>query len=327
MEIGSFLELNFLSGREYYIGDHVARLNSGRAAIYHAIRMLNLDVIYLPYYQCETVRDFLMKNGVMIKYYYCDRKFNPMIKECTDNAVVLIVNYFGIMSATRMSSLASQYKNVIIDNSQAFFSSPIDSCMNVYSPRKFIGVPDGAYLIGSHANDYLEQYEQDYSSDTSLFLLQRIEYGCEGKAYQNKMINDERIDNSSIKRMSKLTHAILDGTDYNLIKRKRRENFETACKLFENINKINPMEFYDDNCIPMIYPLVIEDDMTLQKLINNKVFQGHWWSYILDLVKPDCFEYYLSKNMIPITIDQRYGAEEIKYMFNIICQDISKLVY
>jgi len=323
-EIGSFLELNFLSGLEYYHGDHIARLNAGRTAIFHALRILNQDVIYLPYYQCETVRDFLLKNGVKIKYYYCDREFNPLISDYTENTAILLVNYFGIMSFTRMSSLASKYKNVIIDNSQAFFAPPIDRCMNVYSVRKFIGAPDGSYLIGNHANDHLEEYEQDYSSDTSLFLLQRIEYGCEGNAYQNKKTNDGRIDDSKIKRMSKLTHTILDGTDYNLIKCKRKENFEIASLLFENMNHINPKEFYDDNCVPMVYPLVIENDLILPELIKSKVFQGHWWSYILDEIQPDTFEYYLSKNMIPITIDQRYGEKEIKYVFNLINQEISK---
>jgi len=317
-EIGSFLELNFLSGLEYYYGGHIARLNAGRAAIYHALRILNVDVIYIPHYQCETVRDFLLKNGVKIKYYYCDREFTPLINNYNENTAILLVNYFGIMSYARMCSLASKYKNAIIDNSQAFFAPPIDGCMNVYSVRKFIGAPDGAYLIGSHANDYVEDYEQDYSSDSCLYLLQRIEYGCEGKSYENKKANDERIDNSNIKRMSKLTHAILDGTDYNFIKNKRKENFEIASLLFGNMNQINPKEFYDENCVPMVYPLVIEDDLTLPKLIKSKVFQGHWWNYILEEVHPDTFEYYLSKNMIPITIDQRYGEKEINYVFNLI---------
>lgn len=326
MEIGSFLELNFSSGREYYYGKNVARFNSGRAAIYHALRILNLDIIYLPYYQCETVRDFLLKRGVKINYYYCDREFNPLIKNYTNNTAILLVNYFGIMCSARMRSLASRYENVIIDNSQAFFAPPIDNCLNVYSARKFIGVSDGAYLVGSYVNNYVEEYEQDYSSDTSLFLLQRIEYGCEGKAYENKKTNDERIDNSSIKKMSKLTHTILDGTDYNFIKRKRKENFEIACTLFNNINKINTRKFYDNDCVPMVYPLVIEDEKILPKLIENKVFQGHWWSYILDEVNPESFEYYLSENMIPITIDQRYGEKEIKHVFNLLNIDVIKMI-
>lgn len=321
-EIGSFLELSFLKGLEYYKGNHVVRLNSGRAGIYHAVRILNCHTVFLPYYQCETVREFLLKKGIKIQYYHIDKNFNPQILSCPKDTAIVLVNYFGIMSYARMSSLSLKYQNAIIDNSQAFFALPIEGCMNVYSARKFIGVPDGAYVLGDRVNEYMKEYEQDYSSDTSLFLLQRIEYGCEGKAYENRKINEERINHSDIKRMSKLTHTILDGTDYEYIKGKRQENFETANRLFAGINRMNPKVYYSNNCIPMVYPLVVEDEKVLQNLNINKIFQGRWWNYLLDEVESDSFEYYMTKYMIPITIDQRYDESTMKDIFNIINKDL-----
>jgi len=321
-EIGSFLELAFQSGLEYYNGNQVVRLNTGRGAIYHALRVLNCDTIFLPYYQCETVRNYLIKKGVKIQYYHIDSEFNPQIKTCSDNVVVVLVNYFGIMSHERMCYLASNYQNVIIDNSQAFFAPPIAQCMNVYSIRKFIGAADGAYVIGNHVDKYLDEYEQDYSSDTSLFLLQRIEYGCEGKAYQTRKANEDRLDNSCVKRMSKLTQTILDGIDYDSIKHKRRENYKIASMLFASINRINPLTYYSEECVPMVYPLVIEEEL-ITRLIDNKIFQGHWWSYLLDEVDTTSYEYWLSKYMIPITIDQRYGENDIKFVYNIINKNIN----
>lgn len=59
-----------------------------------------------------------------------------------------------------------------------------------------------------------------FSSDTANFLLQRIEYGCEGKTYESRMVNEHRIDREDIKLMSKLTRTILDGTDYEFIRKK-----------------------------------------------------------------------------------------------------------
>ena len=203
---------------------------------------------------------------------------------------------------------------MIIDNSQAFFSKPIEGCMNVYSARKFVGVPDGAYVIGENANMYVDEYEQCYSSDTALFLLQRIEYGCEGKTYQTRTINEERIDTEDAKRMSMLTRSILDGTDYNYICIKRQENFSVASSLFGTINQFNPSLYYDEGCVPMVYPLVVEDDSLLQKLLDHKHFQGHWWNYLLKEVAKDSFEYWLSRYIIPITIDQRYSKAELRHL-------------
>lgn len=315
MEIGSFIELQFPKGLEYYKGEtNIAHLNSGRAAIWHAFRVLKCKAIWLPYYQCESVREFLSRKGVTIKYYHIDQGFNPIDLFPEKNDAVLIVNYFGVMSAKRMQILAEQYFNVIIDNAQAFFSKPIEGCMNVYSARKFVGVPDGAYVIGENANMYVDEYEQCYSSDTSLFLLQRIEYGCEGKTYQTRTINEERIDTEDAKRMSMLTRSILDGTDYNYICTKRQENFSVASSLFGTINQFNPNLYYDDGCVPMVYPLVVEDDSLLQKLLDHKHFQGHWWNYLLKEVAKDSFEYWLSRYIIPITIDQRYSKSELQHL-------------
>ncbi|MEG1887033.1 MAG: hypothetical protein RR177_02805 [Oscillospiraceae bacterium] len=319
MEIGSFLELHLNQGMEYYKGqENTARLNSGRAAIFHAIKVLGCNTVWLPFYQCDTVRDFLSKKDINIKYYHIDKAFNPIDLNKAEEEAVVFVNYYGIMSDRRMKSLAGEYGNVIIDDSQAFFAKPIKNAMNVYSARKFIGVPDGAYVVGENAGKDSDDYNKCFSSDTALFLLQRIEYGCEGKTYESRSVNEARIDGEDVMQMSGLTRAILDGTDYEFIKNKRRENFEIASELFSNINKINPNQYYDETCIPMVYPLVVEDDKLLQKLLDNKHFQGHWWSYLLSEMGENDFEYWLSRYIIPITIDQRYGSEEIKHVRGIV---------
>ena len=323
MEIGSFIEMEFSKGREYYSGNHVARLNCGRAGIYHAARVLGCTTVYLPYYQCDTVRDFLIKKKLRVRYYSLDERFTPLIETLEPgSSTIVIVNYYGIMSHKRLATLAHRYQNVIIDNSQAFFCKPIDTCLNVYSARKFFGVPDGSYVIGPNASTYVEDYRQDFSSDTSQFLLQRIEYGCEGKAYKSRMLNEHRLDVSDVKKMSKLTRAILDGTNYDQVLQKRKANFEIADRLFHKVNKLDAKIYYDEECVPMVYPLVIENDNLLAKLLAHKIFQGHWWSYLLREIADGTFEYWLSRYMIPITIDQRYTEQELLFCYQTIAEGI-----
>ncbi len=328
MEIGSFIELQLPAGKEYFDSlmpaDNIARLNSGRAGIWHAFRLTGCKAIWTPYYQCETVRDFLKFKNVTIKYYHIDREFKPIDIEQSEDEAVLLVNYYGIMANARMESLARQYSNVIIDNSQAFFARPLQDCFNVYSARKFMGVPDGAYVIANNANRYMDDYQQGFSSDTSLFLLQRIEYGCEGKTYSSRMVNEERIDHEDAMKMSALTKRILQGTDYQYIIRKRKENFKEACEIFTSINRIQIKNFTDEKNVPMVYPLVVESDSLLTYLLEHKHFQGHWWHYITQELPEDTFEYYISRYMIPITIDQRYGIDDIHILFKLINDYVSK---
>ena len=319
MEIGSFIELQFPKGREYYRGDtDIARLNSGRSALLYAFRCTGRRVLWLPYYQCDCVRDYFRREGCELRFYRIDEHFEPVALEPAADEAVLLVNYYGVMSHGRLTSLARRYEHVIIDDCQAFFAKPADGAFNVYSARKFIGVPDGAYVIGHGAQSLCSALGQSFSSDTAAYLLQRIEYGCEGKAYDSRRRNEERIEREGMLRMSKLTRAILDGTDYGPIMKKRRDNFAYAHSLFRDINRLDPLRYYDDGCVPMTYPLVAEDGGLLGRLLAHKHFQGHWWSYLVDEMPADSFEYYLSRYMIPITIDQRYGPRELDYIRSIV---------
>lgn len=318
MELGSFIELQFPQGREFHTERSIARLNSGKAAIYHAFRCTDCHAIWLPVYQCDTIRDFFRKHEVPIKYYHIDREFNPMDLAPSEKEAVLLVNYYGVMSFTRMSTLAAKYRHVIIDNCQAFFAKPLSNCLNVYSCRKFIGVPDGAYVVGDNADCHVDEYPQCFSSDTALFLLQRIEYGCEGKAYKSRSLNEQRVEQEDVMKMSALTRTILDGTDYDYICEKRRENFAFIHNRLSAINKLDAMKYYDSSCIPMVYPLLIENDELLPYLQSHKHFQGHWWSYMLEEVQEDMAEYWLSRYIIPVTIDQRYGEKELEYLSDLI---------
>ena len=319
-EIGSFIELELPQGREYYSGEeNIARLNSGRAAIYHACRVLNLSTLWLPYYQCGIVREFLTRKGIMLKYYEIASDFTPLDLTPSEDEAVLLVNYFGIFSE-KLRSLCTRYKNVIVDHSQAFFTSPIPGLQNVYSPRKFFGVPDGAYLIGENAHCYVNDYPQSYSSDTASFLMERIEYGCEGKAYTSRQKNEERIDKEDVMRMSSLTRTLLDSLDYASVAHKRRVNYQKACDMFSSLNRIAPLLLSETSSqdVPMVYPLVVEDESLLDKLLRAKHFQGRWWQYLTQERPCDSFSHYLSRYMLPITIDQRYSPSDIEYIHHII---------
>lgn len=325
MEIGSFIELQLPQEGEWFgsISDRsIARLNSGRAAIYYALLLTQCEEIWVPYYQCESVKTFLLKKHIKIHYYHIDRDYKPTDIRQSENEAVLIVNYFGILSCDKIQHISEQYRHVIVDNSQAFFSPPLENCYNVYSARKFIGSPDGAYVIGHKADRLMGQLKQGYSSDTSLFLLQRIEYGCAGRAYQARLLNEQRIEKEDVMIMSPLTQYILRGTDYILIKKKRRENFEYVNSLLNRINSIDAMRDYADSCVPMIYPLVVENDFLMDYLLQLGHYQGHWWNDIRDILPEDFFEHYLARYMIPITIDQRYDRKVLKTL----CEAIVKFV-
>ncbi|MFC5703553.1 hypothetical protein ACFPVX_19895 [Cohnella faecalis] len=326
MEIGGFRELDLRQGYEFYSGNNVARLNSGRYGIFHALQLLGCSKILMPYYQCDTVRDYLLSQNIEIEYYHIDSNFYPILNSVIEkDRALLIVNYFGIISANYLSEVIEKNPNVIVDNTQAFFSAPIPASYTVYSPRKFFGVPDGCYVYGENATHLLEKYEEDLSSPTSSFLLSRIETGGNAN-YQNYCINEERISSSGLRRMSKLTHALLDNIDYEYCMNKRRENFKIACDLFDSINCISiaNINVNADLCIPMVYPLVIENEDLRNKLVSNRIYIGHWWEYLINELPFNSIEVYYSKFLIPIQIDHRYDRKHIQYVYELIARIVEE---
>lgn len=316
MEIGSFLELDLRSNGEYYSGsEDIARLNSARSGIFHSLRICGCSVIYLPFYLCPSVGMFLSRKGVEIKKYFINDQFEPQIDHIENGAAILIVNYFGILSNSFLSKIINKYDKVIIDNCPSFYSEPIEGGYSVYSTRKFFGVPDGCYVIGKDAGKFTDEYQQDHSSETSAFLLKRHEVGCNA-SYAERMKNEERIDASDILNMSGLTRALLSGIDYENIKTKRRENFRFACEIYRAINLIDPETHIDDNSSPMVYPLVIENAELVDWLREKQIYTGRWWKHVLNEVPEKSFEVLMSKFMVPVPIDQRYGKSDLIYVKN-----------
>lgn len=314
MEIGSFIGLDLEGTQEYYNNElGMARLNSARSGIYHACGLYKCDTLYLPFYLCPSVNKYLSEYGIKTIKYRINAQFEPVGVKQEANSAMLIVNYFGILNRHKMKEIAGRHRNVIVDNSAAFYAPPIEDCYNVYSPRKFFGVPDGCYVIGHNASKGIYDYEQDHSAGTSSFLFTTIEQGTNA-SYYDRMKNEVRIDNSGPLRMSELTKCLLKNINYSKIANKRIENFKYAHLHFNKINKFDPFLAFDDKCVPMVYPLVVENDELDKKLRERKVYVGRLWTSVQQEVEADSMEGCMSTYMVPLPIDQRYGRTEITQM-------------
>lgn len=323
IEVGSFIELDNCFSGEFHREEELLRLNAGRYGIFHSLKVLGVNKIFLPLYQCPTVSAYLTSQGVVVEEYAISSSFEPLLPPNESDSAVLIVNYFGLLDERKLASFASRFNNVIIDYSQAFFAKPLMDLLNVYSPRKFFGVPDGCYVIGKNAKLHSADYEQDFSSDTASFLLKRIEYGC-SKVYAERQLNEKRLDDSGILKMSGLTEYLLNGIDYNRVMDRRKSNFRTAQQLWGDINLLTPELLNQKDVVPMVYPLLVEDEALMESLRNESIYTGRWWNSVLQKVEGSSFEASMSRYMIPLPIDQRYNESTLIAIDKIIRKSMNK---
>lgn len=292
-------------GEHYH--KNAIRLNTARNCFEYVLRTRGSVKVYIPYYTCEVMLEPIRKLQIEYEFYHINEQLEPaVLPKLNANEAFLYTNYFGLKQEC-VKRLAMEYgKQLIVDNAQAFYAEPIDGIDTFYSARKFFGVPDGAYL---YTNMTLQQeFEQDCSFDRTAHLLKRIDLGPEA-GYQDFRMNDDALCNQEIKRMSKLTEAILCGIDYESAKRKRRENYAFLDNALKDSNLIHLK--IDDEEVPMVYPYLTDNVLLKQRLIDNKVFVATYWPNVKEWTTEGMVERELMEKMISIPCDQRYGAKEL----------------
>lgn len=308
-EYGGYLPFDFKDGHEYYSGEDVIALNCARNAIVYAVLDGGYDKLYIPFYMCNVVRDALDKYNVICEAYHIDEAFNPIGVRLKKNEGILYANYFGLFSKKKIESVISEYKNVILDNTQAFFAKPIMEVYNVYSCRKFFGVCDGAYVIKKGINrKRYEKYEVDESAHRISYLFKCIEKGTNA-AYKDSLETEKELTESPIRKMSLVTHKILQMTDYDSIIAKRKSNFDVLNDIMSswNLPRINRVE----ECVPFVYPFFYEDEGVRERLISNHIYVPQWWKYLLQYKEINEFERRLVNGLLPLPIDQRYTTKDM----------------
>jgi len=306
--IGGYFQLECMNKQFYH--SNAVLLNSGRNALRYIIKTYGIKKLNVPAYTCKEVIESIKLEDCFIQFYNLNDNLLP-IDSFSSNEYVLYTNYFGINSHN-IKTLEREYQNLIIDNSQSFYS-PCNGLASFYSPRKFFGLPDGGFMLGNTKTDLM--LEEDYSFERCSHLLMRWDKGAE-YSYSNFKINDESLTNQPIKKMSKLTQALMGNIDYENIKQQRIGNFNF---LNESLGNSNQMKLrFSDNQVPMVYPYLINNPKIKDKLLKNRIYIAKYWPDI-DLIHPlNDYEKYLQDSLLPLPMDQRYDKQDMNRILEVI---------
>lgn len=313
--IGGYFGLElYKKGIEFH--KDLIRLNTARNAIVLILEKRKYLKVYLPLYTCGVIIDAIKKTDIEITFYTITAKLEienlPVLKE-TEGLVY--INYFGFKNDYIMQ-LEQKVPNLVIDNAQAFFSKPLKNIDTVYCPRKFFGVPDGAYL-----NTNLEMdipLEKDISLNRVSHLLKRLEFGPEA-GFEDFKSNEKSLENEPLKEMSELTQSILKNSiDYNYAATQRNLNYNYLHKHLQHLNKL-PIRF-DEFISPMVYPFLSNSNALREKLIDNRVFVAAYWPDVLKRSEKDSIEHFYTSNLVALPIDQRYDDADMKKIVALVKQ-------
>lgn len=306
--IGGYFSLELPWHEEYH--KDALRLNTGRNCLEYILRSRKYRKVFIPYYTCDVVLEPFKKTSTEYTFYHIDINFEIIdnIDLQVDEAL-LYTNYFGLKQCY-VQKLAKKYgRQLIVDNTQAFYAKPILGIDTFYTCRKFFGVPDGAYLYTNIRLD--TEFEQDNSWSRFSFLTKRIDIGPEA-GYADFQEMEDKLIGQPIKLMSKLTQRLMCSINYNFAANQRKKNYLFLHVFLGDTNLIHlALENY---AVPMVYPYMIDKEGLREHLIQNKIFVARYWPNVLKWVPKKSTEIQLTNNLLALPIDHRYSIDEMLFI-------------
>lgn len=260
--------------------------------------------VHLPNYICSAVRQAVEGIGVLMQTYEIGPDFKAIGVTLGPNEVMILVNYFGLCApAVEAQLTAAQSDAVVVDNSQAYFQAPFRALANIYSPRKFLPVPDGGFI------ETAEQLRQDHLGDAESlrrfsYLLQRV--GAPPEATRTLYLASEMsLEGPSFSAMSDVTRAWIRAQDQNTIRARRRSNYRILARRFPN-SGLN-LEMGDQ--VPLCFPLSVGDGPGLHRLLlAERIFCPRYWPEVQPV---NAFEASLIDRCVFLPIDHRYSESDM----------------
>ncbi len=307
-EIGGYFELECGFHKNYH--NSPLLFNSSRNALSFYLMQKKIKKLYVPMFTCETVWKSVERANCTIIPYDVDTDFTPLI-EFQENQFYLINNYFGISSKKNTMLCKNKKGNVIFDNSQAFYAKQC-GIANIYSPRKFFGLPDGGILFADlNLEEEYEKLPRSHSYEICSHLLIRHDKEAQ-EGYDEFVKNGQIIAGFGIEKMSFLTQNLMKSIHYEKIAQIRKRNFNYLHNRLKNKNLLKFELDKDD--IPMVYPFKFGEKKELQAfLLKHKIYAASYWpksnEYPMHMASENCREN--RETIIPLTIDQRYTKKDM----------------
>ena len=313
-EIGGYLELERFTGPLQHEG--ALALSGGRACLSYLIEQREIRKLALPDYICDVVEAVCRAHGVAVRRYRVGTDLRPEPLRAEDDEWVYLVNYYGQLAEGELREYAGRFPKLIVDNAQAYYAPPLPSVDTLYTCRKFIGVADGGFL---YTDAPARELPRDESLERMDFVLGRFERDA-GTFFASAARNNDELPGES-RRMSRLTENLLRAVDDAQIRDARTRNFRLLHEALREHNRQDVRETEG----PYAYPLRLPNGPAVRrKLIEKKIFVPMLWPNVPEEQPADAAACRLAKEILPLPCDQRYGAEEMRFIIDTVLQNLAE---
>lgn len=277
-------------------------LNLARRALEYVLRARRPRALLLPAWLCSVMLEPVRATGVALRPYHVGADFaGPADLAPGPDELLLCVNYFGVRDRQVQALGARWGGRLIVDGSQAFFGPLPAGAHVITSPRKFFGVPDGAFLWTDGRLD--EPLDEDDSTGRDTHLRGRLQDGPQAH-YPEFQRRERALSSVPLRRMSAATADHLAHVDVAGARARRLDNFRRLHQLLGDRNELPLAE--EDTAGPLAYPFLGGGPGLRRRLIGEGIFVPTYWPELTD-DRLDPTERRFRDRLLPLPLDQRYG--------------------
>ncbi len=322
------------------------------------LKSRGIHKVLMPVFLCPSVLDVFDLMEVEYAFYDITEDLRidscDLLKKAEYAGAVFFINYFGFPrkedEAITLSELKAAGKIVIEDNAQFVYSNKRIGSLSFNSFRKIVPY-DGSFLYSDFQLEHLCEGLKEVESTRAALVREarriKTEFirsaACEDKfcvtrsrtnfiagrtpderEYLEKFDRAEEVYNrENVILGDALEKEMIERLNWYEIIKKRIENYMFANDLLSGSKYMRPVcPVPDEGFIPLGLPVYIskvERDALRQKLIERKVFLPVHWDIGKDpRVKRNPLALEMSKNILTLVIDQRYGKADMEYMVGMI---------
>jgi hypothetical protein len=315
----------FLTGRDVFLAN-------ARSGIWLLVNQLQPLHVWVPSYLCHTIIGAINLNITELRFYDVDYdltvRSNEWVSEVASGDLVIFIDYFGYPHDHLLSARVKEKgAQVMEDASQALLSCHVgaNSDFVLFSPRKYIGVPDGGILRVPESfpmrDISLEMPPTAWwlKALQTVILRREFDDGLPSREWFRLFREAEDATPIGPYAMTQLSRTILEySVDYSLIAQRRIDNY---CTLLERLAAYALFPRIETDVVPLGFPVYVANrDAVRQTLFDHEIYPPLHWE-IENVVPPEYEESHrLSRQIMTLPCDQRYGTKDMERIADVFLQ-------
>jgi hypothetical protein len=312
--------------RAPFLSAGTLRFVNARSALLTLLTALKPSRVWLPSFLCDALIPPIDVARIPISFYNPGDTLQP--EQCDNNIpfeqghLLLQIHYFGFPPPDALAERARASGAWVLDDAaQALLSQKVghSADFTLTSPRKFVGLPDGATLEGLSRLDLpppgLASPPVDWCALAVSAATGRTTFdqGGDDRTWfqQFQLLEDSQPLGAFA--MSDVSSALLDTAfDWKTIASRRRENY---LRLLTRLGSLALFPTLPDSVVPLGFPLRLASrDEVRAKLIARGFFPPVHWPVPGRVPADFTGSRRLATQIMTLPCDQRYGATEMEQM-------------